>query len=78
MTGRQDSTGKLEAVIMKNLSKNANLRLNAGYLNSDVNYAQASLDLNLEGIFLFFIKFIIFNAKNVKGDDYAHSFKLGN
>ncbi len=39
MTGRQDSSGKLEAVILKNLNKNANVRLNAGYLNSDINYA---------------------------------------
>lgn len=60
MTGRLDSNGKLEAVIMKKLSNLMNLRFNAGYLNSDINYAQVSLDLNLDG------------------DDYTHSFKIGN
>lgn len=49
MTGRIDTTGKLEAVIMKKLTNNTNLRLNAGYLNSDINYAQVSLDLNIDG-----------------------------
>jgi hypothetical protein len=39
MTGRLDSGGKLEAVIMKKLNNKMNLRLNAGYMNSDVNYA---------------------------------------
>lgn len=60
MTGRLDTQGKLEAVIMKKLTNHTSLRLNAGYLNSDVNYAQVSLDLNVDG------------------DDYCHSFKLGN
>ena len=39
MTGRLDTGGKLEAVIMKKLTNNTSLRFNAGYLNSDINYA---------------------------------------
>ena len=34
-----DSGGKLEAVIMKKLTESMNIRFNAGYLNSDINYA---------------------------------------
>ena len=49
MTGRTDSNGKVEAVIMKKLGKDLNLRFNAGYLNSDINYSQVSLDLNIDG-----------------------------
>jgi hypothetical protein len=37
MSGRIDSTGKLEAGIVRKLNNWANLRFNAGYLNSDVN-----------------------------------------
>ena len=36
---------------MKKLAKDVNLRLSAGYLNSDVNYAQMSLDLHVDGTF---------------------------
>ena len=39
MTGRVDTGGKLEAVIMKKLTNNINLRFNGGYMNSDINYA---------------------------------------
>lgn len=34
---------------MKKLAKDVNLRLSAGYLNSDVNYAQVSMDLHVDG-----------------------------
>lgn len=61
-----DSGGKLEAVIMKKLTESMNIRFNAGYLNSDINYAQVSLDLNIDGYFLSL------------GNDYTHSLKLGN
>lgn len=35
MTGRWDSTGKLEAAIIKKLNDMFNLRFSAFYLNSD-------------------------------------------
>jgi mitochondrial import receptor subunit TOM40 len=48
MTGRVDTSGKVESVIMKKLTDGVNLRFNAGFLNSDVNYAQAGFDLNFD------------------------------
>jgi mitochondrial import receptor subunit TOM40 len=49
MTGRFDSSGKLEAAIIKKLSDRLNLRLSAIYPNSDILYSQMHLDLDIEG-----------------------------
>tara|TARA_B110000503_G_C7049387_1_gene371647 strand:+ start:121 stop:240 length:120 start_codon:yes stop_codon:yes gene_type:complete len=39
MSGRVDSTGKVEAGIVRRISSTANLRFNAGYLNSNIDMA---------------------------------------
>jgi mitochondrial import receptor subunit TOM40 len=49
MTGRMESTGKLEAAIIKPLGDKINIRLTSQYQNSDVNYAQMHLDVDYEG-----------------------------
>ena len=61
MTGRFDSNGKVEAVIIRRLSNTSNLRFNAGFLNSDTNYANVSLDLNIDSKnYLYYFRKIIF------------------
>lgn len=50
MTGRIDNNGKLEAVFIKKLNDRITCRLNAMYPNSDINYSQLNLDVDIEGI----------------------------
>ena len=61
MTGRIDNNGKLEAAIIKKLSDRVTLRMNAMYPNSDINYSQLNLDVDIEGkilaILAVFLKF---------------------
>ncbi|CAD8084740.1 unnamed protein product [Paramecium primaurelia] len=49
MTGRWDSTGKLEAAIIKKLNETFNFRLSAFYLDSSPNNAQIHLDCDISG-----------------------------
>ncbi|CAD8131760.1 unnamed protein product [Paramecium pentaurelia] len=49
MTGRWDSTGKLEAAIIKKLNEMFNFRFSAFYLNSDPLNAQMHLDCDITG-----------------------------
>ena len=49
MTGRIDNNGKLEAAIIKKINDRVTMRLNAMYPNSDVNYSQINLDVDIEG-----------------------------
>ena len=53
MTARMESTGKLDAVLIKNLNDKVTLRLTSQFQNSDPNYAQMHLDLDYEGISYF-------------------------
>jgi hypothetical protein len=50
LTGRLDNNGKLEAAIIKKISDRVSLRMNAMYPNSDINYSQINMDLDIEGI----------------------------
>ena len=49
LTGRMESSGKLEAAIIKKLNDRLTLRLNGMYPNSDINYSQMTLDLDIDG-----------------------------
>ena len=49
LTARLDNNGKLEAAIIKKISDRVTLRLNAMYPNSDINYSQLNLDIDIEG-----------------------------
>jgi mitochondrial import receptor subunit TOM40 len=49
LTGRMDSAGKLESAFMKNFDERTQLRVQAMFPNSDVNYAQMHADLEYEG-----------------------------
>lgn len=49
LTARLDNNGKLEAAIIKKVSDRITLRLNAMYPNSDINYSQLNLDVDIEG-----------------------------
>lgn len=53
MTGRLDNNGKLEAAIIKKINDRVTLRLNAMYPNSDINYSQVNLDVDIEGHYFF-------------------------
>lgn len=49
MTGRWDSSGKLEAAIIKKLNEMFNFRLSAYYMNSDPNNSQMHFDVDVTG-----------------------------
>jgi mitochondrial import receptor subunit TOM40 len=49
LTGRMDSMGKLESAFMKNFDERTQLRISAGFPNSDVNMAMLHCDLEYEG-----------------------------
>lgn len=49
MTGRMDSTGKLEAAFIKKINEMFNFRISAFYLNSDPLNSQMHLDVDITG-----------------------------
>jgi len=49
MTGRMDSTGKLEAAIIKKISDRISLRLSSFFFNSNPQAAQVHLDMDYTG-----------------------------
>jgi mitochondrial import receptor subunit TOM40 len=50
MTGRWDSTGKLEAAMIKKFNDQITFRLTSGFLaGSDLTYSQMHLDCDIEG-----------------------------
>lgn len=49
LTGRLDNNGKLEAAIIKKINERITVRLNAMYPNSDINYSQVNLDVDIDG-----------------------------
>ncbi len=51
MLGKFDSDGKVEAIMMKNINKNINLRLTGSFQSSNVEQGVLGADIDIEGIF---------------------------
>lgn len=49
MLGKVDSEGKVEAILLKNINKNINLRVTGSFQSSNVDQGILAADLDIEG-----------------------------